>query len=145
MIYSLELETGLLHKIGRAKAFGFGSSKIEIESISLDNDGKYKSFIIEDKSNEINKDFYVLEAKREYKFDEKDEVKELKYILSVNNILDFRKSPFPEDYRRKKSTNEKISQEETTLNWFLNKKEKKELFLPTISDYIKEDEKKGKK
>ena len=28
---------------------------------------------------------------------------------------------------------------------FLNKKEKKELFLPTISDYIKEDEKKGKK
>lgn len=146
LIYALELETGLLHKIGRAKAFGFGSSKIEIESILLDNDEKYQSFIIEDKSNEINKDFYILEAKKEYKFDEKDEVKELKYILSANNILDFRKSPFPEDYRRKKSTNEKNSQEETTLNWFLNKKEKKELFLPTISDYIKEAEKrKGKK
>ncbi|QYR60771.1 TIGR03986 family CRISPR-associated RAMP protein [Fusobacterium nucleatum] len=146
LIYALELEDGLLHKIGRAKAFGFGSSKIVIDSILLDNDKKYKSFIIEDRANEINKDFYVLEAKKKYKFDEKDEVKELKYILSANNILDFRKSPFPEDYRRKKSTNEKISQEETTLNWFLNKKERKELFLPTIFDYIKEDEKrKGKK
>ena len=100
----------------------------------------YKHRFDKDRMKEFIENLIVLRE-----FDEKDEVKELKYILSVNNILDFRKSPFPEDYRRKKSTNEKISQEETTLNWFLNKKEKKELFLPTISDYIKEDEKKGKK
>ena len=34
LVYALELEEGLLHKIGRAKAYGFGSCKIEIKEIS---------------------------------------------------------------------------------------------------------------
>ena len=143
LIYALELEDGLLHKIGRAKAFGFGSSKIVIDSILLDNDRKYKSFTVEDTSDEINKDFYILEAKKVYKFDEKNEIKELKYILSEKNILDFTESAFPEDYKRDKKSHEKIGEEKNTLNWFMNNKDYK---LPTISDYIKESEKrKGKK
>ena len=68
--------------------------------------------------------------------DEREEIKELKYILNRNNILNFSndKSSFPE-IEKKGETN--------TLNWFMNNKNYN---LPTISDYIKEDEKrKGKK
>ena len=76
------------------------------------------------------KDKYSLDS------DEREEIKELKYILNRNNILNFSndKSSFPE-IEKKGETN--------TLNWFMNNKNYN---LPTISDYIKEDEKrKGKK
>ena len=37
LVYALELEKGLLHKFGRAKAYGFGSCEIKVKDILLDN------------------------------------------------------------------------------------------------------------
>ena len=53
LIYSLELEDGMLHKFGKAKAFGFGSSKIEIKELLLKSQDRYKSFAISYEKEEI--------------------------------------------------------------------------------------------
>lgn len=133
LIYSLELENGLLHKFGKAKAFGFGSSKIKIEKLLLNSKEKYTSFNSPYKEEdtqrykEIAKDMYVIESKKE--------IKELKAILSQENKLDFSKSPFPESYAYNKRTGEIIEKRGfNTLNWF---GENKNLKLPNILDYNK--------
>lgn len=64
LIYSLELEDGMLHKFGKAKAFGFGSSKIEIKELqailSKENSLDFskspfpESYIYNKKTGEIN-------------------------------------------------------------------------------------------
>lgn len=94
LIYSLELEDGMLHKFGKAKAFGFGSSKIEIKELLLKSQDRYKSFAIsyEKEDKNIYKDI----AKEIYVCENKEEIKELKAILAEKNSLDFSKSPFPE-------------------------------------------------
>ena len=92
LVYALELEEGLLHKIGRAKAYGFGSCKIEIKEILLDNESKYQSFI-----SSHNKDLSFLEdIKKEYINSKNTQIKELKAILSKENKVNigYRK-PFP--------------------------------------------------
>ena len=140
LLYSLELEKGeSLHKFGKAKAYGFGSCEIKIEDCLLEDKDKYISFSNSYQSVKKEKiKEYMDNAKKEYHLenDEREEIRDLKYILNRNNILNFsnNKSPFPEEEK-----NGKIN----TLNWFMNKKEYN---LPTISDYIKEAEKrKGKK
>lgn len=122
LIYALELENGLLHKIGRGKAFGFGSCKIIIEEFNLENRNKYSNFS-ESIFESGKKEKYINEAKEKY-INERANVEELKIILSQINNLDFSKSPFPEENGRTPGKN--------TLNWFLNKKSNGELVLETI-------------
>ena len=115
LIYAIELEDGLLHKIGKGKAFGFGSCKIEIKEFLLENKDKYKDFLIEPFEKESKKEDYINKAKEKRYFDEKRKnIKELKAILSKTNDLDFSESPFPEDINKKGETN--------SLNWFVNNK-----------------------
>ena len=142
LLYSIEVEEGKsLHKIGKAKAYGFGSCEIKVDKCLIETENKYFSFDKNNSYKEYSKEEYTIEfikeAKEEYSLDsnEREEIKELKYILNRNNILNFsnEKSSFPEIEKKGKSN---------TLNWFMNNKDYK---LPTISNYIKEAEKKGKK
>ena len=128
LIYAIELEDGLLHKIGKGKAFGFGSCKIEIKEFLLENKDKYKDFLIEPFEKESKKEDYINKAKEKRYFDEKRKnIKELKAILSKTNDLDFSESPFPEDINKKGETN--------SLNWFVNnKKGDRKIVLLSILD-----------
>ena len=142
LLYSIEVEEGKsLHKLGKAKAYGFGSCEIKIDKCLIETEKKYIFFDKNDSFKEYSKEEYttqfIEEDKKEYFIDsnEREEIKELKYILNRNNILNFsnNKSSFPEIEKGGKPS---------TLNWFMNNKDYK---LPTISNYIKEAEKKGKK
>ena len=128
LIYAIELEDGLLHKVGKGKAFGFGSFKIEIEEFILENKDKYKDFLIEPFEKESKKEDYINKAKEKRYFDEnRKNIKELKAILSKTNDLDFSESPFPEDINKKGETN--------SLNWFVNnKKGDRKIVLLSILD-----------
>ena len=128
LIYAIELEDGLLHKVGKGKAFGFGSCKIEIEEFILENKNKYRDFFVESFEKENTKEYYINKAKEKRYFDEKRKnIKELKAILSKTNDLDFSESPFPEDINKKGETN--------SLNWFVNnKKGDRKIVLLSILD-----------
>lgn len=126
LIYSLELEQNLLHKFGKAKAFGLGSCEIKITDCLLESSEKYNSFV---KAYEkLDKEKYLKIAKDKYKLDtdERKEIKELKAILKSTNNLDFKKSSYPEETGRLPGAN--------TVNWFMNHKG---CILPTILDYTK--------
>lgn len=128
LIYAIELEDGLLHKVGKGKAFGLGSCKIEIKEFLLENKDKYKDFLIEPFEKESKKEDYINKAKEKRYFDEnRKNIKELKAILSKTNDLDFSESPFPEDINKKGETN--------SLNWFVNnKKGDRKIVLLSILD-----------
>lgn len=127
LIYSLELEEGLLHKVGKGKAFGFGSSKITIVEALKENDNKYQKFsknkIYDSK---LDKEKYIEDSKKEYIDEKRKNIKELKAILSVKNGLNFEKSPFPE---------EKDKNGWNTLAWFTNRRNNK-IILETISEIM---------
>lgn len=124
LIYSLELEDGMLHKFGKAKAFGFGSSKIEIKELLLKSQNRYSDFTISYEKG--NKEKYIDIAKQQYILNDRKEIKELQAILSKENSLDFSKSPFPEALDDKRGY--------TTLKWFTKNKD---AVLPRILDYSK--------
>ena len=126
LIYSLELEKDLLHKFGKAKAFGLGSCEIKITDCLLESSEKYSSFV--KVYEKMDKEKYLKIAKDKYKLDtdERKEIKELKAILKSTNNLDFKESPYPEDEGNLKGCN--------TVNWFMNHKGS---VLPTILDYQK--------
>ena len=128
LIYAMEREEGLLHKVGKGKAVGFGSCKIEIKEFWGENKGKYKDFLIEPFEKESKKEDYINKAKEKRYFDEKRKnIKELKAILAKTNDLDFSESPFPEDINKKGETN--------SLNWFVNnKKGDRKIVLLSILD-----------
>ena len=116
LMYSIELEKDLWHKIGRAKSYGFGSCEIKIKKFFLDKDNKYQSF--ENIVEEIDKNKYLNEIRVKYKNTNKDQIKELKSILSKNNKVHLKLfNPFP--------NREKLRETE---------------YLPTILEY--EEEKK---
>lgn len=123
LIYSLELEEGLLHKFGKAKAFGFGSSKIEIQELLLKSKNRYTSFETSYEKEDTKK--YKEIAQKEYVIESKEEIRELKTILSEKNSLNFEESPFPEAVKNGKKN---------TLNWFT---ENRNAILPNILDYKK--------
>ena len=140
LLYSIEVEEGKsLHKLGKAKAYGFGSCEIKIDKCLIETENKYISFDKNNSFREYSKEEYIekfiKKAKEAYSLDsnEREEIKELKYILNRNNILNFSntESSFPEI-------------KGNTLKWFVEKK-REGYNLPTISDYIKEEERKGKK
>ena len=93
LIYSLELEKGLLHKFGRAKAYGFGSCEIKVKDILLDNTDKYQSFI-----SSSTKDIRFLDdIKKKYINSTKNHIKELKTILAQTNKVSLGyPKPFPD-------------------------------------------------
>ena len=140
LLYSIEVEEGKsLHKIGKAKAYGFGSCEIKIDKCLIETENKYVSFDKNNSFKEYSKEEYTTEfikkAKDKYSLDsdEREEIIELKYILNRNNILNFSndKSPFPEI-------------KNSTLKWFVEKK-REDYNLPTISNYIEAEKRKGKK
>lgn len=93
LVYALELEEGLLHKFGRAKAYGFGSCKIKIEKILLDNDDKYRNFI----SSNNNQLSFLEDVKKKYINSTKNHINELKVILGqVNKVHLGYPKPFPD-------------------------------------------------
>ena len=93
LIYALELEKGLLHKFGRAKAYGFGSCEIKVKDILLDNTDKYQSFI-----SSTTKDIKFLDdIKKKYINSTKNHVNELKAILAQENKVSLGyPKPFPD-------------------------------------------------
>ncbi len=116
LIYSLELEKDLLHRFGRAKAYGFGSCKIEIENILLDNQDKYTAF--SNLSDKKDKNTFLKDIRSKYINSTEEQVKELKKILEKDNGIEFAfPKPFPE---------------RNVLNKFKGKK------LPKILEYYKE-------
>jgi CRISPR-associated protein len=136
LIYSLELEKDLLHKFGKAKAFGFGSCEVKILDCLLESSEKYNSFV---KTYEkIDKEKYLKIVKEKYKLNttERKEVNELKAILKSTNNLDFSETAFPIDFKRDKFGNI-IGNKENSLNWFVNKKRNSNFKLPHILDYNK--------
>ena len=136
LIYSLELEQDLLHKLGKAKAFGLGSCEIKITDCLLESSEKYSSFI---KAYEkMDKEKYLKIAKEKYKLDtdERKEINELKAILKSTNNLDFSETAFPVDVKRDKFGNAR-GNDENSLNWFVNKKRESNFKLPHKLDYNK--------
>jgi hypothetical protein len=94
LMYSIELEKDLWHKIGRAKSYGFGSCEMKINKLFFDKDNKYKSF--ENVVEEIDKNKYLSEIRAKYKNTNKNQIKELKSILSRNNKVHLKPfNPFP--------------------------------------------------
>ena len=136
LIYSLELEKDLLHKFGKAKAFGFGSCEVKITDCLLESSEKYSSF--NKVYKKIDKEEYLKIAKEKYKLDteERKEIKELKAILKSTNNLDFSETAFPIDFKRDRFGNI-IGNKENSLNWFVNKKRETNFKLPHILDYNK--------
>ena len=91
LLYSIEVEEGKsLHKIGKAKAYGFGSCEIKVDKCLIETENKYFSFDKNNSYKEYSKEEYTIEfikkAKEEYSLDsnEREEIKELKYILNRN-------------------------------------------------------------
>lgn len=128
LLLTLELEEGMLHKFGKAKALGFGSSEVKIEKLLLESSNKYSSFDVSyvesDKKSE-----YIDIFKKKFDLENKDQWKDLKLIMNKDNKLDFSKSPFPEAENKKGQIN--------SLNWFMNMKMslKNNFKLPKIQDY----------
>ena len=93
LVYALELEKGLLHKFGRAKAYGFGSCEIKVKDILLDSEDKYRSFITSN-NNQLS---FLDDIKKKYINSTKNHINELKAILAqVNKVSLGYPKPFPD-------------------------------------------------
>lgn len=130
LLLTLELENGMLHKFGKAKALGFGSSEVKVTNLLLQSKNRYESF---DSSyiESGDKQKFVDSFKNKFNLENKDQWKDLKIIMNQNNKLDFSKSPFPEEQKFNKKT-KTSSGDFNTLNWFSNDKTR---ILPKIQDY----------
>lgn len=135
LLLTLELEEGMLHKFGKAKALGFGSSEVKIKELLLESKDRYNSL---DASFEISSDkqMYIDNFKNMFNLEATDQWNDLKVIMNKENKLDFSKSPFPEEQKFNNKTNS-MSGEFNTLNWFTKmKKDLKDNFrLPEIQKY----------
>ncbi|BBM45119.1 RAMP superfamily CRISPR-associated protein [Leptotrichia trevisanii] len=84
LMYSLELEKEMYHKIGRGKALGMGSCKIEIEKIKLEEkDKKYLAFEKKEIYKIVKKEKFIENAKiyLELNNGERNNIKILEKIL----------------------------------------------------------------
>lgn len=88
LIYALELEKDLLHKIGRGKALGLGSCKISIDSFELFEENRYNFSSFTPNKKMGNKNIYLEEIKNKY-LENNPQLKELRIILNKENKLDF--------------------------------------------------------
>lgn len=96
LIYSIELEKDLYHRIGRAKCYGHGRCEMKISKILLEGKNKYKTF---------SSGYELLNDKEKYKniamqkyINDTKEIKEFKKIsgLPQNNVKFFRIKVLPE-------------------------------------------------
>ena len=84
LLYSLQLEKGLAHKLGMGKALGFGSVEIGIEKVEVRNSpGKWK----DKTSNEITG--WVDEGKKKLRKWFKNDWDKVKHIADLRTILYF--------------------------------------------------------
>ena len=88
LIYALELEKNLLHKIGRGKALGLGSCKISIDSFELFEENRYNFSSFTPNRKVENKNIYLEKIKNRY-LENNSQVKQLRVILNEKNNLDF--------------------------------------------------------
>lgn len=88
LIYSLELEKELLHKIGRGKALGLGSCKITIKSFELDGENKYDFSSFIPKMKKMDKKIY-LDRIEELYLKNNSQMEQLRVILKEKNIFEF--------------------------------------------------------
>lgn len=88
LIYALELEKDLLHKIGRGKALGLGSCKISIDSFELFEENRYNFSSFTPNRKVENKNIYLEKIKNRY-LENNSQVKQLRVILNEKNNLDF--------------------------------------------------------
>lgn len=102
LIYSLQLEEGLAHKIGMGKPLGLGTCEIKIEKLLIESGDKYKSFTKSYKNGDIS--FYKDICIKRYMDDKRKEIKELKMILSKENPIDFSERSYPQSGDLKKKT-----------------------------------------
>ncbi len=119
LLYSLQLEDDLLHKIGRGKSLGLGSCKVIIDSCEIENKvNKYSNWSHQEVKKLSSDDIQLMIGifKTETKLLESINYKELKNILKKGNKLDFSKVAFPVAKGKLPGEN--------TVNWFMNKKEK---------------------
>lgn len=128
LLLTLELENDMLHKFGKAKALGFGSSEVKVTNLLLQSKNRYESFDSSYVESE-EKQKFIDNFKNKFNLENKDQWKDLKVILNQTNKLDFSKSPFPESEDKKGQLN--------TLNWFTKMKKdfKNNFKLPKIQDY----------
>ncbi|MGL4997823.1 MAG: TIGR03986 family type III CRISPR-associated RAMP protein [Cetobacterium sp.] len=122
LVYSIQLEENMLHKLGKAKAFGFGSSEVKIIQLKIDNgnisnNNFTKNYLIEKTESYINGFRNSIPPETKY-------WKEFRKIMKKSNELNFEKSPFPEMENKKGKKD--------TLTWFSKNKNSK---LPYILDY----------
>ena len=100
LMYSLELEENIWHKLGRAKSYGFGSCEIKINKLFLDKDNKYQSF--ENVVEEVDINEFLKDTKEKYKNTKENQIKELKLILNKSNKVHLGLfSPFPSQKKLK--------------------------------------------
>ncbi|SJZ81474.1 CRISPR-associated protein [Cetobacterium ceti] len=127
LLLTLELENGMLHKFGKGKALGFGSSEVKITKLLLQSKNKYESFESSYIESEDKKKFIDI-FKNKFNLENRKQWADLKIIMGQSNKLDFSKSPFPELEK-----NRHIN----TLNWFTEMKKIYEgnFKLPKIQDY----------
>lgn len=88
LIYALELEKNLLHKIGRGKALGLGSCKISIDSFELFEENRYNFSSFTPNRKVEDKNIYLEKIKNRY-LENNSQVKQLRVILNEKNNLDF--------------------------------------------------------
>ncbi|MGL6099332.1 MAG: TIGR03986 family type III CRISPR-associated RAMP protein, partial [Fusobacteriaceae bacterium] len=127
LLLTLELEPGMLHKFGKAKGLGFGSSEVKVEKLLLNSKDRYSSF--DSMYEEFDmKELFIDSFKTKFDFENKESWKDLKIIMNETNKCNFTQSPFPEREEKGKKN---------TLNWFMHmKSEHKDDFkLPKIQDY----------
>lgn len=95
LIYSIELEKGMAHKMGMGKPLGLGTCEIKIEKLLLDSGDKYKSFTSPYKNGDTG--FYKDMCIKTYMDDRRKEIRELKMILNKENPIDFSKRSYPQN------------------------------------------------
>lgn len=82
LMYSLELEDKMYHKIGRGKALGMGSCKIEIEKIKVEKeDKKYFSFEQKEIYKFLKKEDFMKNAKIYLELPKRENIEKLRKIL----------------------------------------------------------------
>ncbi|MCM8804082.1 MAG: TIGR03986 family CRISPR-associated RAMP protein [Candidatus Omnitrophica bacterium] len=126
LLYSLELENGLAHKIGMAKPLGLGSVKISIkEFILFDRKERYSSILNTGLIENPDKEKFILEYKKKqcnYSSKDKNEIERnfnnLPYIKDFKAIL-----KWPSDFSSKiKYPRARRKGTPYGYQWFMNNK-----------------------
>ncbi len=130
LIWCLRLEEGMFNRLGYAKPLGLGSVKIEIEKLKIfDFSQRYKNLYEEEKVNQVDIDEYIKVFKNEFRkgynkeFEENDNIKDLKSLLSNHNKM----IPIHYPVTKKPIVNNnqiQTTKKDENFRWFMNAKNK---------------------